>query len=301
MNPLIKFNNICRHFGNQDVLKGLSFSVEPGKVFAFLGRNGAGKTTALRILLGFLKPSFGESKLLGQDSQKLSPVTRDRIGYISEGHRLFSYMRIKDAVAFEAGTRKSFSRSYAEKAIARCELPPNKFIIKLSRGERAQLALILAVSGSPDVIIFDDPAMGLDVVMRREFLDVMIDMLADRGCSVLFSSHILTDVERIADQVGILHDGQLIVNAAIEDLKTRVERRRWTTGNTNLSNLPKVEGLLNARKIGGGYDLTLLDMTPEKEIKLRQNDASLDEPNTLSLEELFLDLTAGRNESEVVQ
>jgi len=151
------------------------------------------------------------------------------------------------------------------------------------------------------VIIFDDPAMGLDVVMRREFLDVMIDMLADRGCSVLFSSHILTDVERIADQVGILHDGQLIVNAAIEDLKTRVERRRWTTGNTNLSNLPKVKGLLNARKIGGGYDLTLLDMTPEKEIKLRQNDASLDEPNTLSLEELFLDLTAGRNESEVVQ
>ncbi len=301
----IEFNDVYRHFGEQDVLRGLTLSVEPGKIYALLGRNGAGKTTALRILLGFLEPMRGRTSILGVNSRCLGPADRGRIGYLSEGHRLYSTMRVRDAVSFEAGTRSKFRRAYAEKAIARCGLCMTKFIGLLSRGQRAQLSLILAVAGEPEVLIFDDPAMGLDVVMRREFLDAMIDLLSGQGCSVLFSSHILTDVERIADRVGILHKGRLIVDADLDDIKKRVQKRRWTgpdekapkppakapKPSAEAPKPPDMEGLLRARPVRNGYDLTLLDLDEEHEARLLEGGASLSEPFVPNLEDLFLDLT----------
>ena len=112
--------------------------------------------------------------------------------------------------------------------MARCGLPPRLRVGQLSRGQRAQLALMVAVASRPEVLVFDDPALGLDLVMRRELLEVMIDLLADRGLGVLFSSHFLDDVERVADRISILHEGRLIVDAPADDLKRRVCRRIWT-------------------------------------------------------------------------
>lgn len=293
MTPSIEFNNVYRHFKDQRVLKGLSFNVEPGRIYALLGRNGAGKTTALRILLGFLAPMHGYTTVLGKDSLALSPDDRGRIGYLGEGHKLYTTMKVSAALKFEAGTRPRFNLAYAEKAIARCGLPKDKYIRRLSRGQRAQLSLIFAVAGEPDVLICDDPAMGLDVVMRREFLDAMIDLLSGQGCSVLFSSHILTDVERIADRIGILHDGRLIVDADMEDLKRRVQKCHWTPGDGGDKTHPSVKGILRARPVQEGYDLTLLDMDDARQASLSNNGAHLGEAKVPSLEELFLDLTTG--------
>lgn len=291
MNAAIEFENVYRHFGKQDVLRGLSFFVRPGEVFALLGRNGAGKTTALRILLGFLGPMRGRTSILGIDSAVLEHKDRDRIGYLSEGQKLYANMRVKDAVSFEAGTRPRFRCAYAEKAVARCGLPMKKLIWRLSRGQRAQLSLILAVAGEPEVLIFDDPAMGLDVVMRREFLDALIDLLSDQGCAVLFSSHILTDVERIADRVGILHEGRLIVDATMEDLKKRVQKRHWIGPEGDATGPPEVEGLLRARRTKEGFDLTLLDFDPARESELVKSGARLNAAAVPGLEDLFMDLT----------
>jgi len=327
MSRSIVFDNVHRHFGALDVLRGLTFDVAPGEVFALLGRNGSGKTTALRILLGFLAPMHGRATILGIDSQAIAPVERDRIGYVAEGHRLYASMRIKDAIAFESDTRPRFRRSYAEHAVRRCGLSPAKRIGLLSRGQRAQLSLIFAVAGEPEVLIFDDPAMGLDVVMRREFLDAMIELLSDQGCSVLFSSHILTDVERIADRVGILDEGRLVVDATMVDLRKRVEKRFWEppeaagretpeaagretpeaagretpeaagreTPEAGGRETPHVDGLLRARPRRRGFDLTLLDFDAEREAVLRSGGASLSEPAVPTLEDLFLDITT-RNE-----
>lgn len=303
--PTIEFHDVYRRFGVLEVLRGLTFRVEPGQVYALLGRNASGKTTAIRILLGFLEPHHGEARLLGRDSRALEPGDRARVGYVTEGHRLYRVMTVKGILEFEAGTRPDFRMDRALADVRRFGLRPNQRLLRLSRGQRAQVALICAVSGDPTVLVFDDPAMGLDVVMRREFLDVMIDLLSDRGCSVLLSSHILTDVERIADRVGILHGGRLIVDASMEDLKQRVVQRFWRSPAGGAP--PEAEGVLSARPRAGGYDLVLLDDGEPLHAVLTRGEATLSEPTTPSLEELFLALvsrspapTGARRRTEVL-
>jgi ABC-2 type transport system ATP-binding protein len=289
MKHALEFRAVTRHFGAQEVLRGLDLAVAPGEVFALLGRNGAGKTTAMRILLGFLAPHAGEARVLGHVSSRLAPSERERIGYVSEGHRLYLEMRVADALAFEQATRPRFERRRAESELERCGIPAKKRVHALSRGQRAQLVLILAACGAPEVLVFDDPALGLDVVMRRELLGSLVDLLAERGCAVLFSSHVLADVERIADRVGILHGGALIVDARLDELKRRVEKRQWIPQGTQ--RLPEVGGLLRARSLDGGYELTLLDLDERRAAELRGAAAHLSERIDLDLEELFLELT----------
>jgi ABC-2 type transport system ATP-binding protein len=291
MNDPIRFENVHRSFDGRPVLSGLTFSIRAGEIYALLGRNGAGKTTALGILLGFLRPMSGRSFVLGEASDALSAATRLRIGLVNEGAPMFSWMRVEDAVAFEAGTRANFDRKYAFDALQRLGIARSRRIFVLSRGQRAQLALVFAMAGDPEVLILDDPAMGLDAVMRREFLEAMIDLLGREGRAVLFSSHILPDVERLADRVGILHGGRLIVDATIDDLKRRVQKRSVQGLADPASLARQMPGLLRSRVVREGHELTLLDFDPLREQTLRGICTGLSAPETPTLEDLFIDLT----------
>jgi ABC-2 type transport system ATP-binding protein len=288
VSAVLRFDDVHRHFGGHPVLKGLTFAVQPGQVYAFLGRNGAGKTTALRILMGFLEPHRGTATVLGVDSMKLSPSHRARIGYVGEGHQLDPTMRVRDAVAFERATRPGFRADFAEGALKRCGLRTSQFTARLSRGQRAQVSLLLAVATRPEVLVFDDPAMGLDVVMRREFLDAMIDLLADSGCAVLFSSHILTDVERVADRVGILHEGSLLVDATMDDLVRRV--RRCVLYGATVPVVADDRHVLRSKSRQGACELLLLDAGQDELARVSQL-GRLEDLRAPTLEELFLDLT----------
>lgn len=289
MNPALEFRDVHRHFDREVVLAGLTFAVRPGEVFALLGRNGSGKTTAMRILLGLLDAHHGTAEVLGEPSSTLSIETRARIGYVAEDHRLYPEMTVADAIAFDAATRGRFDRARAEADAKRCGLPLDRRVFRLSRGMRAQLALILAIAGDPDVLVFDDPALGLDVHKRRELLETMVDLLSDRGCAVLFSSHVMADVERIADRVGVLHQGALIADAPLDELRTRITRRAF---DGDPSALPQDERVLLARARRGGTDVTLLDEDDELLARLRDTGGNVSEPVRLDLEELFLDLTS---------
>lgn len=292
MTPALCFHNVHRHFDRDSVLAGLSFSVEPSEVFALLGRNGTGKTTALRILLGMLAPHSGHTEVLGVRSDALDGTLRARIGYVSEEHRLYPEMRVRDAIRFDASTRERFDPSRAEADARRCGLPLDRRVLRLSRGMRAQLALILAVAGEPDLLVFDDPGLGLDVAKRRELLETMIDLLSDRGCAVLFSTHAMNDVERVADRVGILSDGALVADVPLAELKTRVTRRSLSGIEALPNGLAFEPRVLRAAPRRSGLDLTLLDEDVELLGRIGEHGATVGEASRPDLEDLFLDLTS---------
>jgi ABC-2 type transport system ATP-binding protein len=288
--PAIELVNVHRRFGDKEVLRGLDLAVRPGEIHALLGRNGCGKTTALRILLGFLPPHHGRASILGKDSARLGPEDRGRIGYVSEDHRLPLGARVGELIAFEAATRPRFRADEARAAAKRCGLPERQRIFRLSRGQRAQVALILAVASDPAVLVCDDPALGLDAVMRRELLDVMIELLAEKGFAVLFSSHFLTDVERIADRVSVLAEGRLIASAPLYELKQRLQKRLFVP-RADAQGPPKLPSVLRARKQRGGFELLLLDADAAAEAQLAAQGRLSPEVLRPTLEELFIDLT----------
>jgi ABC-2 type transport system ATP-binding protein len=294
MNP-IAFERLTAYYGATKALDTLTLAVPPASVFALLGRNGAGKTTAIKCLLGFLAPTRGTARILGLDARALPPEARGRIGYVAEGQRLVPWMRVQELVAYQRASFPTFDGDLCRAHLKRLGLPERRRVFQLSRGMRAQLALALALAPRPEVLVLDDPAMGLDAVVRREFLDVMIDLIAEEGRTVLFSSHILTDVERVADRVAILDRGVLRVNAPLDEVKRRV--RRWHARfEGEAPEPPALPGLVRARRQRDELVLTVVDGDDKVEAACRGLGARAVEPEPLALEDLFVDYTATRGE-----
>ena len=294
MNP-IAFERLTHYYGATKALDTLTLDVPAGCVFALLGRNGAGKTTAIKCLLGFLPPTRGVARILGHDAAALPSAERGRIGYVAEGQRLVPWMRVKELVQHQRASFPSFDMQLCASHLKRLGLPEKRRVLQLSRGMRAQLALALALAPRPEVLVLDDPAMGLDAVVRREFLDVMIDLIAEEGRTVLFSSHILTDVERVADRVAILDKGVLRVNAPLDDVKRRV-RRYHVQFEGEAPEPPALPGLLRVRRRRNELVLTVVDGEGSVEPKCKELGARAVEPEPLGLEDLFVDYTAERGE-----
>jgi len=292
MNP-IACERLTHYYGATRALDTVSFEVPEGSIFALLGRNGAGKTTALHCLLGFLEPTRGTARILGHDARRLSPAARTRIGFVAEGSRLVPWMRVRELVAFQRASFPGFDADLCGRHLQRLGLPPKRRVYQLSRGMRAQLALALALAQRPEVLVLDDPAMGLDAVVRREFLEVMIDLIAEEGRTLLYSSHILTDVERVADRIAILDRGVLRVNAPLDRLKARV--RRWhALFPGDAPEPPALPGVVRARRARNELVLTVVDGEGEIEAACRDLGAKEVAAESLGLEDLFIEYTAER-------
>jgi len=293
--PALVFQKVTRRFGRKMALRELELRVEPGTIFALLGRNGAGKTTALKCLLGFLPPTRGRARLLGHDATRLPPDLRNRVGYVAEGQQLVGWMKVRQLVAFQKASFASFDAELCAVYLKQLGLPLKRRVFQLSRGMRAQLALALALAQRPELVILDDPAMGLDAVVRREFLEVMIDLIQEEGRTLLFTSHILSDVERVADRVAILDRGVLRVNAPLDTVKKRIGRYR-ALFDGDAPAAPELPGLVRARRRRNELVLTVIDgggAVPEACTKLG---ATSVEREPMSLEDLFVDYTS-RGES----
>lgn len=207
---VLQTQGLTKYYGSTLALDHLDLKIPQGCICGFVGRNGAGKTTAIKLMLGLLKPTAGSSRLLGCDSQELEPAIRQRIGYVTEGHRLFRWMSISELQKFQ---RAFFPKQWDDKFFADMieyfDLPKKRKIKHLSNGERAQVSLALALAPNPELLIMDDPTLGLDAAIRRQFLEGMIELIMRQGRTVLFSSHILGDVERVSDRIVVIDKGVL--------------------------------------------------------------------------------------------
>lgn len=222
----IKIENLSKFFGREPAVSGLSLEIPTGSVFGLLGENGAGKTTTIQMLLGMIQPDAGKITVLGRNPAKEGLVVRRRVGYVPEVPALYDWMTVNDMGWFvagfhpeaELGTAPYLSR-YSQ-LIQGFELPSARKIRALSKGMRAKVSLALAMASDPDLLILDEPTSGLDALVRREFLESMVD-LAGAGRTVLLSSHQIGEVERVASHVALVHKGKLLLAEPLDELRGR--------------------------------------------------------------------------------
>ena len=222
--PAIEMQGVYKSFRRTQVLSGMSLRVERGKTFAFLGRNGSGKTTTIRMLLGLLNRDAGEVRVLGYDPATQPLEVRKRVGYLAEDQQMYGWMRVSEILRFVAPFYATWDHDLALKYTREFELPLDRKIKHLSKGQNVRLGLILALAHRPEVVILDDPALGLDPVMRRQFNRDLITHLQGEGRTIFYSSHLLYEVEPVADEVAILHEGRLIRQTDTETLRRDVKQ-----------------------------------------------------------------------------
>jgi ABC-2 type transport system ATP-binding protein len=222
--PAIEFRGVCKSFRKKQVLSATTLTVERGKTFAFLGRNGAGKTTAIRMMLGLLPRDSGEVRVLGFDPATEPLEVRSRVGYLAEDQTMYGWMRIDEILRFVAPFYATWDHDLALKYVREFELPPAQKIKALSKGQNVRLGLVLALAHRPELVILDDPALGLDPVMRKQFNRDLITHLQGEGRTVFYSSHLLYEVEPVADEVAILDAGRIVRQTDTETLRRDVRQ-----------------------------------------------------------------------------
>jgi ABC-2 type transport system ATP-binding protein len=227
-------------------LDHVSFQVPPGVVFALLGENGAGKTTAIRIMLGLLEASSGQAEVLGLASEKQGLEIRRRVGYVPERPTLYEWMTVSEIGWFTAGFYGHGYLAEYERLVSGFGLPVRRRLKALSRGMRAKVSLALAMAHDPELLVLDEPTSGLDALVRREFLESMVDRAAV-GKTVFLSSHQIGEVERVADVVAIIRRGKLMLVERLDELKARTRQVTLTLGDGD-SEPPELPGQILSRR-----------------------------------------------------
>jgi len=297
--PVIQTRGLTKYFGTKPAVLDLNLEVPRGSVLAFLGRNGSGKTTTIRMLLGLLKPTRGEGSILGHDIRALPPEARARIGYLTEEHQLYGWMSVKECGGFQSQFYPRWNEKIFRGVIGHFSLKPTVRVKDLSRGERAGLCLGLVLAPEPELLILDDPAMGLDPVAHRSLVESMIYLTRRSDRTIFFSSHQLADVERVADYIAILDRSVLRACCSLETFRSSVRQVRLQFPGTPPP-VPKIPGLLQAFRTEGELRLVCVHYNEAVERALRALAPAQMEQVPISLEEAFLSYLGERGEKSFI-
>src|SRR5881227_4086606 len=234
----VELENLGRNFGKFEAVKGVDLHVQKGTVFGLLGVNGAGKSTIIKMIVGHLRPTRGRIRVLGRTLEEDLVEIRRRVAYISENRYLYEWMTVAESVRFTRAFHDTWDDRKAADLLKRFSLPPEKKVRQLSRGNRARLCLLLALAYNPELIILDEPTSGLDPIVRRDFIENIVSEISEEGKTVLFSSHIVEEVERVADYVGIINEGEMLLVNSIDEIKSSYKRVRYATNGASPEVLP---------------------------------------------------------------
>ncbi len=211
-----------RSFGSFTAVNELDLSVNAGEIYGFLGVNGAGKTTTIRMLMGIIAPDSGTIELLGEKTKRTTLKLKQQIGYVSQDQTFYPWMTAEMLGKFVGGLYPTWDTEEYRRLLKVLEVPSNRKVSNLSGGMKVKLALALAIAPRPSLLILDEPTAGLDPVARREFLEIIMHQSREYGRTTFFSTHLLDEVERAADRVGIIHQGKKRFEGQLEDLRDRV-------------------------------------------------------------------------------
>ena len=286
---VVSIQDATKRFGRVTAMDRVSLEIPKGCVFALLGENGAGKTTTIRTLLGLEYPDSGKVNVLGMDPTRDGIEIRRRIGYVPDAPKLYDWMTVKEIGWFAGGFYPEGYVDEFQRLAEEFELPDRAKIKTLSKGGRAKVALALAMSHRPELLILDEPTSGLDTLVRRKFLESMVDVAAE-GRTVLLSSHQIPEVERVADFVAVINHGKVRVSERLDQLKQQIEQWVVTVEDPSVT-LPAFDSFKLTHEGQGKRRqmLTVREPDPNALWSLRDHPGVRDvEVHTPSLEEIFV-------------
>ncbi len=272
-------------YGKKQVLKGVDLEVPKGSIFGFIGRNGTGKTTTIKTLLGLQKPQAGRCMIGGLDSFTQTLEVRKRIGFMAEDQQMYGWMTVSRIIKWVAGFYKDWDYKFADELADRLGLSKNMKVKELSKGQNSSLALLLALGHRPDIVILDDPTLGLDPIARKDFLRHVIELLQSNGVTVFFSSHLLYEIEPVADHIAILDNGVIIKASKTEQLRESV--RKFILEPKPQTNFSGIAGILDVLKAGDNVSITVEDCNDEKRSRIKDMSVNGMTEVALNLDEIF--------------
>jgi len=293
----IQIQDLQFSYGKKHVLKGVNLEVPQGAIFGFLGRNGAGKTTTIKALLGLQKPTSGSCTISGLDSFSDSLKVRTQIGYMAEDQQMYGWMTVDQLIKWVGGFYVNWDDDFVGELLGVLRLDKTVKVKTLSKGQNSSLALLLALGHHPDLVILDDPTLGLDPIARKDFLRHVIDLLQSRGVTVFFSSHLLYEIEPVADHIAILDGGVICKIGKTDELRDTVRKFVFTPGPA--ADLAKLSDVLDVVHAGDQMAVTLehCDETKRDQIKSMSTNGVAE--TQLNLDEIFEAFVIG-NKGETV-
>jgi len=294
MSAIITAEQLTMKFRGCEALRGVDLKIQPGTVFALLGENGAGKTTLIRILTGFQQPTGGTCRVGGINPTSDPGGVRRQIGYVSDSPAIYDWMTVNQIGGFTAAFYDAAFRKSFDKMMSRFDIRMDQKIRSLSKGQRAKVALSLAIAHDPPLLILDEPTSGLDPKVRRNFLESMIDRAAS-GRTVFLSSHQIAEVERVADTIGILHDGRIVLTGSLTELRSSFTRVTIDVDDPlrAIPMLPDPARVISEDRMGGGHQWIVRDCTPDTIESMRQSPGVIEVvAHAATLEEIFVACTS---------
>lgn len=284
LNAAVQIQGLSKSFGTQSVLKNLAWQIAPGSIVGLLGRNGAGKSTLIECLLGLRDIDGGTTNLYGENAALLSAATKARIAYVPQRSDLFEWLTARQMLAYFQQLYPRWNDAKVRSLMQAWDLPFDKVINKLSIGQKQRLSIIRALAHEPELLILDEPVSSLDPAGRRDFLRELIERVIDKQTTIVFSTHILSDLERVAMDVAFLHQGQIVHQQALDDMMENTVRI-----SASAAVLQQLQPLKVLRRFTQGDDKLLAQFSPDQLQMLQaRTDVRVDK---LSLEDLFIEMT----------
>lgn len=284
---MLQIVNVSKSFPGKDAIKNVSLEVKPGTIMGLIGPNGAGKSTLLRTIADIYTPDCGEIKIKGNNVRDNSEV-KELIGYVADRNDFFNTFKIKEIIKYYRLAYKNFNYDKFNEINKIFQIPLNMRLSKLSKGNAARVAFMLAMSSMPELLVLDEPTSGLDPIVKRKFLRLLVEDVSERGTTVIISSHNLSDLESICDQVVFLNDGEIVKDNTLDNLKTSMKKLQIIFKENAPVGFENWSDFINVDKLGRSYNVITENYSELLLQKLKENGALFIEELDLTLEDMLI-------------
>ncbi|EES90439.1 ABC transporter ATP-binding protein [Clostridium botulinum] len=284
---MIEISNLSKTLGDKNILKDISFNVKKGSIFGLIGPNGAGKTTLIKHLVGIYNKDKGSIKIKGENVYE-NPTTKKIVGYVTDENNLINNFNLKTISKFYKLAYENFDINKFYELNKIFQLPEKKSIKKFSNGMKMRVSIMLNLSINPEVLILDEPTNGLDPIVKKKFFNILLEDVAERGTTVIISSHNLTELERICDSIAIINGGEIKYLNSVEDMKETIRKIQVVFKEEAPKDLSQWNDVMNVEKIGRVYNIVTNNYGKEFLDKLNSCGIMFQEEIDLSLEDMFI-------------